>query len=200
MAVVDAFDQIQHGINPALAILVETFRSLNYCRRNQEGRFLGCTPLLYIWIRSYIVCEGITFTKSYFPRAAPITEFCQNTWPAPKIEEWWVSIFQNPSQVQWMALWMSRPPLLYRCGNLLWVPLFGPWGMISYTPLLALRQFGAKQFIPATSGLGSSEISYDQSDKIQMLSQVMQAWKEPHRTRLSQLVGGCTPEYIVWRR
>ena len=52
--------------------------------------------------------------------------------------------------------------------------------MISYTPLLALRQFGAKQFIPATGGLGSSEISYDQSDKIQMLSHVMQAWKEPH--------------------
>ena len=72
--------------------------------------------------------------------------------------------------------------------------------MISYTPLLALRQFGAKQFVPATGGLGSSEVSYDQSDKIQVLSHVMQAWKEPYRTRLSQLVGGCTPEYIVWRR
>ena len=33
-----------------------------------------------------------------------------------------------------------------------------------------------------------------------MLSQVMQAWKDPHRTRLSQLVGGCTLEYIIWRR
>ena len=76
MAVVNAFDQIQHSNNPALAILAETFRFLNYCRRNREGRFLGCTPLLYIWIRSHIVCEGITFTKSYFSEAAPITEFC----------------------------------------------------------------------------------------------------------------------------
>ena len=33
-----------------------------------------------------------------------------------------------------------------------------------------------------------------------MLSQVMQAWKDPHRTRLSQLVRGCTPKYIIWRR
>ena len=48
MAVVDTFDQIQHGSNPALVILAETFRSLNYCRRNREGHFLGCTPLLYI--------------------------------------------------------------------------------------------------------------------------------------------------------
>ena len=33
-----------------------------------------------------------------------------------------------------------------------------------------------------------------------MFSQVMQAWKDPQRTRLSQLVGGYTPEYIIWRR
>ena len=39
MVVVDAFEQIQHGSNPSLAILVETFRSLNYCCRNHEGFF-----------------------------------------------------------------------------------------------------------------------------------------------------------------
>ena len=99
-----------------------------------------------------------------------------------------------------MAPWMSRPPLLYRCGNLPWVPFFGPWGMISYAPLLALRQFGATQFVPVTSGLASSKITYDQSEKTQMLSEVMQAWKDPQRTRLNQLVRGCTPKYIVWRR
>ena len=76
MAVVDTFEQIQHDSNPSLAILAETFHSLNYYRRNQLGRFLGCAPLLYIWIRSHTMCEGITFTKSYFPRAYPITEFC----------------------------------------------------------------------------------------------------------------------------
>ena len=54
MAVMDTFEQIQHGSNPSLAILTETFRSSNYCCHNQEGRFLGCAPLLYIWIRSLI--------------------------------------------------------------------------------------------------------------------------------------------------
>ena len=81
MAVVDTFEQIQHGSNPSPAILVATFRSLNYCCRNQERCFLGCAPLLYIWVRSHILCEGITFRKSYFPGAAPVSEFCQNTWP-----------------------------------------------------------------------------------------------------------------------
>ena len=72
--------------------------------------------------------------------------------------------------------------------------------MISYAPLLALRQFGPKQFVPATGGLVSLEITYDQSEKTQVLSQVMQAWKNPHRPRLGQLIGGCTPKYTVWKR
>ena len=29
---------------------------------------------------------------------------------------------------------------------------------------------------------------------------MMQAWKDPYRMRLGQIVGGCTPEYTVWRR
>ena len=99
MAVVDTFEQIQHDSNLSLAILAETFRSLNYCRRNQEVRFLGCVPLLYIWIKSHVLCKGITFTKSYFPRTAPITEFCQNIWPPSKIDEWWVSSFRDPSRL-----------------------------------------------------------------------------------------------------
>ena len=47
-AVVKVFQQIQHGSNPSLAILAETFRSLNYCRCNKDEYFLGCVPLLYI--------------------------------------------------------------------------------------------------------------------------------------------------------
>ena len=149
---------------------------------------------MYIWIKSHILYEGITFTKSYFLGTALITEFCQNTWPSPKTEEWWVSSFQDPSQLQWMALWMSRPPLLYRCGNLSWVPLFRTWRMISYAPLLAPRQFGTKQFILAIVGLVSLEITYGKPKEAHLLSQIMQAWKDPHRTRLGQLIGGYTPD------
>ena len=67
---------------------------------------------------------------------------------------------------------------------------FGPWEMIGYAPLLALRQLGAKRFIPATAKLASLEIIYGQSRDAQLLSQIMQAWKDPHRTRLGQLIEG----------
>ena len=98
--VVEVFQQIQHGSNPSLAILAETFRSLNYCHRNKDECFLGCVPLLYIWIKSHTKCEGITFTKSYLPSASSIFEFCKNTWPPPKTEEWWVSSLQDSDQLQ----------------------------------------------------------------------------------------------------
>ena len=92
-AVVEVFQQIQHGSNPSLAILIETLCSLNYCRRNKDECFLGCVPLLSIWIRSHVKYEGITFTKPYLSGASPIYEFYENTWPLPKTEEWWVSSF-----------------------------------------------------------------------------------------------------------
>ena len=85
--VVEVFQQIQHGSNPSLAILAKTFHSLNYCRHNKDECFLGCIPLLYIWIRSHTKCEGIIFTKSYLPEASPTSEFYKNTWPPPRMEE-----------------------------------------------------------------------------------------------------------------
>ncbi|MBA0881893.1 hypothetical protein Goshw_009810, partial [Gossypium schwendimanii] len=45
-AVVDLFDRLDKGVTPVLVILVETFRSLNACRRAGEGRFIGCAQLL----------------------------------------------------------------------------------------------------------------------------------------------------------
>ena len=94
---------------------------------------------------------------------------------------------------------MSQPPLLYRCENLSWIPIFGPWGVISYASILAIRQFGTKQFIPATTRLASLELMYGQPRQAHLLNQMIQAWKDPHRMRLGQIVEGCTPEYIVWR-
>ncbi|MBA0754971.1 hypothetical protein Gogos_020596 [Gossypium gossypioides] len=43
--------------------------------------------------------------------------------------------------------------ILYRCGDFDWVPLLGIWGAIGYAPLLVLRQYRSRQFIPATQGL-----------------------------------------------
>ena len=72
--------------------------------------------------------------------------------------------------------------------------------MISYAPILAIRQFETKQFIPTTIRLTLLELTYGQPGQVQLLSQMMQAWKDLHRMRLGQIVGGCTLEYTVWSR
>ena len=71
--------------------------------------------------------------------------------------------------------------------------------MISYVPLLILRQFEAKQFLPTTTRLVSLKITYGKLEEAQLLIQIMQAWKDPYRTRLDQLIGGYTLKYTVWR-
>ncbi|MBA0789427.1 hypothetical protein Gotri_025880, partial [Gossypium trilobum] len=49
----DLFDQLDRGVTPVPAILAETFRSLNACRRAGEGRFIGCAQLLLVWFHSH---------------------------------------------------------------------------------------------------------------------------------------------------
>ena len=52
-AVVDLIEQIDNQANLVPAIVAETIRSLNFCRRKGEGDFIGCAQLLYMWIRSH---------------------------------------------------------------------------------------------------------------------------------------------------
>ncbi|XP_052485095.1 uncharacterized protein LOC128040398 [Gossypium raimondii] len=66
--------------------------------------------------------------------------------------ERWMAILQNlrDEDVEWKAPWMVPDEILYRCGDFDWVPLLGIWGAVGYTPLLVLRQYRSRQFIPAT--------------------------------------------------
>ncbi|MBA0879353.1 hypothetical protein Goshw_013123 [Gossypium schwendimanii] len=49
---------------------------------------------------------------------------------------------------------------LQECGNFDWVPLLRIWGAIGYAPLLVLRQYRSRQFIPVTQGITDCEFSY----------------------------------------
>ncbi|KAG8485639.1 hypothetical protein CXB51_018870 [Gossypium anomalum] len=51
-AVSDLLDRLDKGVTTVPAILAETFRSLNACRRASEGRFIGCVQLLLAWFHS----------------------------------------------------------------------------------------------------------------------------------------------------
>ena len=50
VTVIDFFEQVQNHANPSLAIVAETIRSLNICHRKLGERFMGCLPMLYVWL------------------------------------------------------------------------------------------------------------------------------------------------------
>ena len=128
--VIDFFEQVQNHANPSLAIMAETIRSLNICRRKSDERFMGCLPMLYVSLRSHFQCETSAFTKPYLPYSCPIKEFCESKWPRPRSKEGWVAFLQAVSDVDvvWLTPWMPHVPLLYRCKDKPSVQLPGLWG------------------------------------------------------------------------
>ncbi|KAG8474778.1 hypothetical protein CXB51_031701 [Gossypium anomalum] len=130
-AVVDLFDRLGKQNTPVPAILAETFRSLNACRRVGED---------------YSPLKEAAAT----PRRDDITE-----------ERWIEILQNlREENVMWKAPWMTPSKILYCCESFDWVPLPGIWGVVGYAPLLVLRQYKAEQFIPATQGLAQSDFSY----------------------------------------
>ena len=55
---------------------------------------------------------------------------------------------------------MNQGCVFYKCGDKIWVPLLGLWGVVSYAPLLVYRQYVSEQFILVTHGLNQLELAY----------------------------------------
>ncbi|KAA3481159.1 hypothetical protein EPI10_021547 [Gossypium australe] len=167
-AVTDLFDRLNKRVIPIPAILAETFRSLNACRRTGEGRFIGCTQLLLVDKVPYRV-----FSESY----SALKEATVTTRRDDISEQRWMEILQNlrEEDVEWKAPWMVPDEVLYRCGNFDWVLLPGIWGAVGYALLLVLRQYKAKQFILVTYGLAQSEFSYNGDNYKKKIREISEA-------------------------
>ncbi|KAL1172189.1 hypothetical protein V6Z11_A05G333000 [Gossypium hirsutum] len=173
-AVADLFDQLGKQNTLVPAILAETIKSLSACRRTSEGRFIGCAQLLL---------EAVDM-----PRRDDISE------------ERWIDILQNlrEEDVMWKAPWLVPSEFLYRCGSFDWVPLLGIWGVVRYTPLLVLRQYRARQFIPATQGLAESNFSYKGDHYKKRMREISEAWKKPFCMKTLAEGSTSTFEYKGW--
>ncbi|MBA0878149.1 hypothetical protein Goshw_015402, partial [Gossypium schwendimanii] len=161
-AVTDLFDQLDKRVTPVPVILAETFRSLSACRRAGEGRFIGCVQLLLAWFHSHFwkvdKVSYHVFSESY----SPLKEIVATLRRDDITEKKWMAIFQNLQEenIDWRAPWLLPDDILYRCGDFDWVSLLGIWGAVGYAPLLVLRQYRSRQFVPATQGLAGCKFSY----------------------------------------
>ena len=100
--------------------------------------------------------------------------------------------------MNWKDSWFSKRSTLYGCGDKLWIPLIGLWGVVRYTPLLVLRQYGSEQFIPATFRLNHLEFDYGGSSYVNRLTEFSRLWKEHIWMDLGKRVCDIAPDYSVW--
>ncbi|MBA0636292.1 hypothetical protein Godav_024685 [Gossypium davidsonii] len=158
----DLFDRLDKRVTPVPTILAETFRSLNACRRADEGRFIGCVQLLLAWFHSHFWKVDKVSYRVFSENYSPLKEIAATPRKDDISEEKWLVILQNlhEEDIEWRAPWLLSDEILYRCGSYDWVPLLEIWGAIGYPPLMVLKQYRSRQFIPVTQGLAEFEFSY----------------------------------------
>ncbi|MBA0880196.1 hypothetical protein Goshw_013568 [Gossypium schwendimanii] len=198
--VTDLFDQLDRRVTPVPAILPETSRSLSACRRTGEGRFIGCAQLLLAWFHSHFWKVDKVSYRVFSKNYSPLKELAVTSRHDDITDERWMAILQNLQDevVEWKAPWMVPDEILYRCRDFDGVPLLGLWGAVRYTPLLMLRQYRSRQFIPVTQGLAQYKFSYKGNNYRRKIREMSNAWKQIHRMKRFTVVAMTNPEYYEW--
>ncbi|XP_057956045.1 uncharacterized protein LOC131149529 [Malania oleifera] len=171
--------QVKEGLNPVYGILAETFRSLNRCRIRRHARLTCYVPLLYVWMMSHLSCIQGFFRASFSTIRIPLAEFEVARWEEHAGRTERKDRLQNlvSKGIVWQAPWIDQPKVVYKCGNLPWVPLLGPLGGISYAPLMFRRQVGAIQFVPMTYGLADVWFTYEDNDSKRKIREFFVSWR-----------------------
>ncbi|KAG8500205.1 hypothetical protein CXB51_003596 [Gossypium anomalum] len=200
-ATTDLFHRLGKRVTSVPAILAETFRSLGTCRKAGAGRFVGCAQLLLAWFYNHFRLIDKVFCRVFSEDYSPLKDIVASTKRVKVPEKNWIALLQNfqEKDVEWRAPWIIPGEILYRCGSFEWVPLLGIWGAIGYAPLLVLRQFGLRQFVPVTHGLAQSEFVYRGADYKKKVGEISSAWNKTCRLKGIAISPATTPEYIEWR-
>ncbi|KAG8472941.1 hypothetical protein CXB51_035053 [Gossypium anomalum] len=127
----------------------------------------------------------------FFEDYSPLKDIVASTRRVDVSEENWIALLQNlqSKDVEWRAPWMIPGEILYRCGSF-------DWSAIGYAPLLVLRQFGLRQFVPTTHGLAQSEFAYRGADYKKRVGEISSAWNKTYRLKGVAISPATTPEYI----
>ncbi|MBA0878361.1 hypothetical protein Goshw_023504 [Gossypium schwendimanii] len=135
-AISDLFDRLDKRVTPVLAILAESFS--------------------HFWKTDKVSYQ--VFSENY----SPLKEIVVTPRRDDILKEKWLVILQNlhEEDIEWRAPWLLPDEILYQCGNFDWIPLLGIWGAVGYAPLMVLRQYRSRQFIPVTQGVAEFEFSY----------------------------------------
>ncbi|KAG8500689.1 hypothetical protein CXB51_002821 [Gossypium anomalum] len=171
-ATTDFFHRLSKWVTSVHAILAETFRSLNACRRVGASRFVGCSQLLLAWFYSYFRLIDMMVCRVFFEDYSPLKDITASIRRVDVPEKNWIALLQN---------------------------LQSKNSAISYAPLLVLREHGLRQFIPTTYGLVQSEFMYRGADYKRKVNEISSAWNKTCRLKGVAVSPAMTPGYVEWR-
>ncbi|RDY07884.1 hypothetical protein CR513_07941, partial [Mucuna pruriens] len=171
------------GENPTMAILADTYYSLNQCGERRRGVLRCCTPLLYLWLTAHLFqCKHRT--------VSPVEDF-KWSWIPPMTKEEWVHKLDEATEksIRWYPPWNEREHVIIKCGGYPNVPLLGTQGAINYNPELTMRQAGYPIITPppeARKGIHYPKIRH--------------AWSNPIRKGITKKLRSCgvSPKYRHW--
>ncbi|MBA0856292.1 hypothetical protein Goshw_026068 [Gossypium schwendimanii] len=93
---------------------------------------------------------------------------------------------------------MVTDEILYQYRDFDWVLLLRIWGAVGYTPLLILRQYKSRQFIPVTKGPAQCKFSYKGDNYKRKIREMSSDWKQVHQIKSFTVGVMTTPEYYEW--
>ncbi|KAE8666831.1 1-aminocyclopropane-1-carboxylate [Hibiscus syriacus] len=117
-------------------------------------------------------------------------------------KEKWMKVFTHlqDQDITWKAPWLFLSDVLFRCGDSNTMTLLGLWGAVGYASFLALRQYGARQFVPTTCGLARSEFEYHGDNYKKMIKEAVDSWKKVFWMDVVAAKNMLTTDYVEWRR
>ncbi|KAK5771857.1 hypothetical protein PVK06_048109 [Gossypium arboreum] len=114
-----ASQHIEKGVNPAPPVLAKTIILLNFTIRKGDGHFLGCTQLLFVWMKSHFRYLYKHLCQVFVPLTRPIEEFLKSEWPPNQSFEEWVQNLSTLTyqEIEWRAPWMIQSTILIGCSG-----------------------------------------------------------------------------------
>ncbi|RDY00945.1 hypothetical protein CR513_15792, partial [Mucuna pruriens] len=147
LAAIDAFlGKRDRGEHLVVAILANTYYTLDYCSKKNGKGLRCCTTLLFLWLTVHL------FHSSKRMRC-PIKD---HYWSCVKFltkAEWTARLDEAIERfIRWHPQWNKREDVIIRCGGFPNIPLMGTQGAINCNPKLTLCQARYPMVLPSVRG------------------------------------------------
>ncbi|RDX72872.1 hypothetical protein CR513_47583, partial [Mucuna pruriens] len=133
LATIDAFlGKRDKGEHPVVAVLANTYYTLDYCSRKKGKGLRCCTLLLFLWLTVHLFHSSkktkCLVEDHYWSFVKPLTK-----------SEWTAHLDEATERtIYWYPQWNEREEVIIRCGGFPNIPLMGTQGAINYNLELAL--------------------------------------------------------------